>query len=296
MGEGGEGRESLGALWRRASRRVDRLDARLLLEHVARCTHAQLIAHAERELALEQVAQFEALLARREGGEPLAYLLGSAGFYGLEFAVTQAVLIPRPDTEVLVEQALGRARARCAAPDRESDRPGAGLSIVDLGTGSGIVAIVLARLCPQAQVSAVDISAAALDVARANAAAHRVPIRFLLGDWYAPLGGERFDLIVANPPYVVDGDPHLQQNGLMFEPQGALTDGVAGGDGLACIRSLIAGARDHLWPGGWMYIEHGYDQAVQVRALLRAAGFDEIASWRDAAAIERVSGGCLPAC
>ena len=278
-----KGGESLGALWRRASLRIDRLDARLLLEHVAGCTHAELIAHAERELAAERVAQFDALLARREGGEPLAYLVGSAWFLGFEFAVTDAVLIPRSDTEVLVEQASARARL-LSAP-----------RIVDLGTGSGIVAIVLARQCPAAQLSAVDISAAALDLARANAAAHRVSIRFLQGDWYAPLGCECFDLIVANPPYVAAGDPHLQQNGLLFEPPGALTDGEAGGDGLACIRRLIVGARDHLLPGGWMYIEHGYDQAVKVRALLQAAGFAEVASWRDAAAIERVSGGCLPA-
>ena len=276
---------SLGALWRAACARIDRLDARLLLEHVAGCTHADLIAHPERELSAAQGEQFADLLARRERGEPYAYLVGSASFYGLDFAVSDAVLIPRADSEVLVEQAL-----RCA----QSWPAGPGPRIVDLGTGSGIVAIVLARVCPSATVTALDVSQAALDVARANATRHGVKVRFVEGDWYTPLGGERFDLIVANPPYVAAGDSHLAQNGLPFEPQSALSDGVAGGDGLACIRILVDGAPHHLAPGGWLFIEHGYDQAVQVRALLRAAGFDEVASWRDSAAIERVSGGRWP--
>ena len=279
----GEASRAIGALWRQAGSRIDRSEARQLLQHVGAFSHAELIAHPERELSVEQLAQYQSLVARRAAGEPLAYLLGSAFFCGLEFAVSPAVLIPRPDTEVLVDEACRRAQ-RLSAP-----------RIVDLGTGSGIVAIVLARRLPKAAVTAVDLSSAALAVACANAQRHAASVRFLEGDWYAPLGGERFDLIVANPPYVVEGDPHLRQNGLMFEPQGALTDGVSGGDGLACIRTLIIGARDHLQPGGWMYIEHGYDQAVQVRALLQAAGFSGVASWRDAAAIERVSGGCLPA-
>ena len=281
---------SLGALWRQAGARVGRLDARLLLEYVGDCTHAELIAHPERRLRADQRARFEALLARRAGGEPLAYLVGSAWFGDLEFAVSDAVLIPRPDTEVLVDRGRSWLDAWRRAPQGDRAAP----RVVDLGTGSGIVAVMLARCCPQARISAVDISAAALDVARANADRHGVAIRFLQGDWYAPLAGERFDLIVANPPYVLAGDPHLLQDGLPFEPQQALTDAVAGGDGLGCIRALIAGAGDHLLPGGWIYIEHGYDQAVQVRALLRAAGFDQVASWRDAAAIERVSGGCVP--
>jgi release factor glutamine methyltransferase len=272
----------MGEAWRQASQRIDRLDARLLLERVCVCTHAELIAHDERELAPEQCTQFEALLSRRAVGEPLAYLLGSADFYGLEFAVSQAVLIPRPDTEVLVDQARARAQEFPAA------------RIVDLGTGSGIVAILLARLCSSATLTAVDLSAAALEVAQANAARHGVHIRFLEGDWYAPLGDERFDLIVSNPPYVAAGDPHLQHNGLPFEPPLALCDGVVGGDGLACLRALVAGAGKHLSPGGWLLIEHGYDQAVKVRDLLHAAGFCAIGSWCDAAAIERVSGGCLP--
>ncbi|WP_153111342.1 peptide chain release factor N(5)-glutamine methyltransferase [Propionivibrio limicola] len=280
MSEAGNG-VRLGDVWREACQRIDRLDARLLIEHVCGCTRTDLIAHPERLLTPEQAQRLAELLARREAGEPLAYLTGSAWFYDREFAVTPDVLIPRPDTEVLVDQALERTQ-KLSVP-----------RIVDLGTGSGIVAIMLAKLCPQASVTAVDISPASLAVARANAARHGVDVRFLEGDWYAPLGDERFDLIVSNPPYVVDGDPHLQLNGLPFEPQHALTDGVAGGDGLACIRILIDGAPAHLRPGGWLLIEHGYDQAVKVRELLRARGFAGVDSWRDGADIERVSGGHL---
>ena len=201
---------------------------------------------------------------------------------GFEFSVSPAVLIPRPETEVLVDEARKRAQALTAP------------RIVDLGSGSGIIAILLARLCPSAAVSAVELSAAALEYARLNARRHSVQIRFLEGDWFEPLGAERFDLMVSNPPYVADGDPHLQQNGLPFEPQVALCDGVPGGNGMACIRTLIQGARKHLLPGGWLLIEHGYDQAVEVRDLLSAAGFAELASWCDGAAIERVSGGRQP--
>ena len=272
--------EGFGETWRRASERIARLDARLLLEHVCGCTHAELIAHPERQLPAAEAARFAALVERRASGEPLAYLLGSAFFYGLEFYVSPAVLIPRPETELLVE--LARQRVQALAAPR----------IVDLGTGSGIVAIVLARLCPSAELTALDISAAALDVARNNAGRHGASVRFLEGDWYAPLGAERFDLIVANPPYIAAGDPHLEQNGLPFEPQRALTDGTS--DGLACVRTLVEGARAHLLPGGWLLIEHGYDQAVQVRELLQTAGFDDVGSWCDNAAIERVSGACVP--
>jgi release factor glutamine methyltransferase len=262
-----------------ASQRIDRLDARLLLEYVSGCTHTDLIARPDLAMTPDQATQLAALVARRAAGEPLAYLVGSADFYGLEFFVSPAVLIPRPDTEVLLELAVERAQALDAA------------RIVDLGTGSGIVAVTLARLCPSAEVTAVDVSAGAIDVARINAARHGANVRFLTGDWYAPLGDMRFDLIVSNPPYVVDGDPHLQQNGLNFEPQGALTDGVAGGDGLSCLRAIVEGASAHLLPGGWLLLEHGYDQAASVRALLADAGFSGIGSWRDLAGIERVSGG-----
>ena len=269
----------IGDAWRIASQRIDRLDARLLVEHVTGCTHTDLIARPEQAMTPDQAVQLAALVGRRADGEPLAYLVGRADFHGLEFLVSPAVLIPRPDTEVLVDLAAERAQGLNAA------------RIVDLGTGSGIVAVTLARLCPSAEVTAVDVSAGAIDVARINAARHGANVRFLTGNWYAPLGEMRFDLIVSNPPYVVDGDPHLQQNGLSFEPQGALTDGVAGGDGLSCLRVIVEGASAHLLPGGWLLLEHGYDQAAPVRVLLAAAGLSGIASWRDLAGIERVSGG-----
>ena len=271
----------LGDAWRLASPRIGRMEARQLLEHVSGCAHTDLIAHPEREMSDAQAERFDALVSRREAGEPLAYLLGSAWFAGLEFIVTPDVLIPRPDTEVLVDLAVERAQA-LSSP-----------RIVDLGTGSGIIPVLLAKRCPQAQITAVDVSRAALAVARANAERHGVTIRFLEGDWYAPLADERFDLIVSNPPYVAEGDPHLLRDGLPFEPQGALTDGVGGGDGMACLQAIVAGARAHLLPGGWLLLEHGYDQAVKVRKQLTDAGFDEVASWRDAGGIERVSGGAL---
>ncbi len=270
---------SLGEAWRQASQRIDRLDARLLLEHVCGCRHSDLIAHPERPLSAAQAAAFEVLVARRADGEPLAYLVGSAWFGDLEFRVTPAVLIPRPDTGVLVDVAAERARS--------FESP----CIVDLGTGSGIVAVSLARRCPKAHLTATDVSTEALALARANAEAHGLSVRFVEGDWFAPLGDEHFDLVVSNPPYVVEGDPHLLLNGLPFEPRGALTDGVAGGDGLACVRRIVAGAPAHLRAGGWLLMEHGYDQAVEVRGLLVAAGFVDVASWRDDAGIERVSGG-----
>jgi release factor glutamine methyltransferase len=273
---------TIGAAWRAASQRIDRLDARLLLEHLAGCSHADLIARPETVLSADLLANLESLVERRAVGEPLAYLLGTQPFYGREFLVSPAVLIPRPDTEVLVDVALEKA-ARMAAP-----------SIVDLGTGSGVVAVTLACLCPAARLTAVDCSPAAIEVAQANARRHGVQIDFRVGDWVAPLGDARFDLMVSNPPYVAEGDAHLQQNGLPFEPRAALTDGVAGGDGLACLRRIVGRASAHLRPGGWLLLEHGYDQAAQVRDLLDVAGLVDVASWRDLAMIERVSGGRQP--
>ena len=269
------------AAWRQAAQRIDRFEARLLLERVCRCTHADLLAEPGYLLSLIEITDFAALVARRAAGEPLAYLLGSAVFLDREFTVTPDVLIPRGDTEVLVRQALHYA-ASVTAP-----------RLVDLGTGSGIVAVSLALACSAAAITAVDVSEAALAVARRNAERHGANIRFLAGDWYAPLATERFDLIVSNPPYLATGDAHLQGDGLPFEPQIALTDGDAGGDGMACIRRLVEGARPHLLAGGRLLMEHGYDQAVKVRRLLVAAGFAEVESWRDAAGIERVSGGSV---
>ena len=266
-----------------AAPQIGRREARELLLLVCACSHAELIARGDAVLAEDEAVRYADLVARCAAGEPLAYLLGSAWFAGREFAVSPAVLIPRPDTEVLVEQGLAAIAGKTAP------------RLVDLGTGSGIVAVTLALTRPDAEVSAVDISPAALDVARSNAARLGATVRFLAGDWFAPLAGERFDLIVSNPPYVAAGDPHLTRDGLPFEPQGALTDGVSGGDGMACIAHLVAHAVAHLTPGGALRIEHGYDQAVKTRTLLLAAGFTEVDSWRDGAGIERVSGGRWPA-
>lgn len=272
---------SIGEAWRLARQRIDRLDARRLLEHVAGCSHADLLAYPEKLLSALQTTRLDELVRRRAGGEPLAYLVGSAGFYGREFKITADVLIPRPETELLVELALERLQ--------HMPEP----VVADLGTGSGVLAVSLKCHSPQARVVAVDLSPAALAVARRNARLHDAAVRFIEGDWYGPLVGERFDLIVANPPYVAAADPHLENGGLPFEPRMALTDGVRGGDGLDCIRVIVGGAMRHLLPGGWLLIEHGYDQAVAVRHLLRRAGLGGAASWPDLSGIERVSGASL---
>lgn len=257
-------------------RRIPRLDARLLVQHLLGIGHAEYLAYPERPLDAEQERAFFELVKRRERGEPLAYITGEREFFGRSFAVTQDVLIPRPDTELLVLLALERMLA--------FDEP----RVLDLGAGSGAIAVTLAAERPRAGVCAGDISAAALAVAERNAARHRARVRWLLGDWYGPVAGERFDLIVANPPYVAAQDPHLAQDGLPFEPDIALTDGA---DGLSCLRTIIAGAPAHLVPGGWLLCEHGYDQAATCRELFAASGFKHVGSWRDLAAIERVTGG-----
>lgn len=254
----------------------DRLDNRLLVAHALRLSREQLITRTEHVLNAEEAQRVTAAFARRSTGEPVAYILGRREFYGLALLVTPDVLIPRADTELLVELALAHAH------------PGA--RVVDLGTGSGAVAIALARTRHDLQVSATDISHAALDVARQNAALHRVQPAFYQGSWYAPLGQHRFDLIVANPPYIVAADPHLSQGDLPFEPLDALTDHA---DGLSALRLLAAGAHRHLHPGGWVLLEHGYDQAQAVRALLTAQGFTGVQSWTDLSGIERVSGAQL---
>lgn len=260
-------------------RRIARLDARLLVQHVAGIGHAEFLAHPERLLAADELRLFMDLVARRAHGEPLAYLTGEREFFGRSFRVTPEVLVPRPDTERLVLAAREAAQAR------------AGLRIVDLGTGSGVIAVTLALECPHAELTAVELSPGALAVARDNALRLGARVRFLAGDWYAPLAGERFDLIVANPPYVAASDPHLAQDGLPFEPDLALTDG---GDGLGCLRAIVAAAPEYLAPGGGVLLEHGYDQAAAVRALLAARGFLAIRSLRDLGGNERVSGGVLP--
>jgi release factor glutamine methyltransferase len=272
---------TLGEAMAFARAKIDRLDARLLLEYATGCTHADLLARPETPVIAPAFAQFAEWVERRAAGEPLAYLTGEAEFRCRVFQVSPAVLIPRPETEVLIELALEKLQG-LAAP-----------RVVDLGSGSGIVAISLALECPAAQVSAVDLSPDALAVARNNAGRLRAPVAFFAGDWLAPLAGERFDLIVSNPPYVADGDPHLALNGLPFEPQMALSDQEVGGDGLACIRRIVAAAAAHLNPGGWLLFEHGYDQGEASRNLLTAAGFKAASTFPDLAGIDRVSGAHL---
>jgi release factor glutamine methyltransferase len=261
-----------------ARARIDRLDARLLLQYATGCTHTDLLARPETTVIAPAYAQFAEWVERRAAGEPLAYLVGEAEFRGRVFQVSPAVLIPRPETEVLIELALEKLHG-LAAP-----------TVVDLGTGSGIVAISLALECPAATIAAVDLSKEAISVARNNAGRLGAKVDFYQGDWLAPLAGERFDLIVSNPPYVADGDPHLALNGLPFEPQMALTDGA---DGLNCIRHIIAAAANHLNPGGWLLFEHGYDQGAASRNLLTAAGLKSASTFPDLAGIARVSGAYL---
>ncbi|HET6492139.1 MAG TPA: peptide chain release factor N(5)-glutamine methyltransferase [Burkholderiales bacterium] len=260
-----------------AQRTIAALDARVLLCHVTQRDAAYLIAHAEESLDPQRAGAFDTLVARRAAGEPIAYITGTREFFGLDFHVTPAVLIPRPETELLVELALARI-----APNEESQ-------VLDLGTGSGCVASSIARHRPHARVTAVDCSTEALSLARENAQALGIRnIVFATGEWFGPVPGQRFDLIVANPPYVAEDDPHLALGDLRFEPRIAL---VAGADGLDAIRAIVAGAERHLEPRGWLLLEHGYDQGAGCRALLQAAGFRDIRSWRDLAGHERVSGG-----
>ncbi len=259
---------------------LDAVDARVLLRAVLGVDDLYLVAHNHEIVSAAHEARFRALAARRAAGEPVAYLVGERAFYEQIFKVTPAVLIPRPETELLVELAL--ARLPPAAPRH----------LLDLGTGSGCIAISIALARPQAQVTALDQSTPALAVARENAARLQAPnVIFHGSDWYAAVRAQRFDVIVSNPPYVAEGDAHLGQGDLRFEPASALT---AGADGLDDIQRIVAGARAHLVPGGWLLFEHGYDQAARCRELLLQAGFIDVQSWRDLAGIERVSGGRAP--
>lgn len=259
-----------------ARKRINAVDARLLLRHVLQCPASRLVGFPESRLDPAQWSEFRALVERRAAGEPVAYLVGERAFYGYDLVVTPAVLIPRPDTELLVELALAHF----------GDKPGA--RVLDLGTGSGALAVALALELPGAEVTAVDRSREALLVAMANAARLGASVSFVLSDWFSALEGDRFQLIVANPPYIAASDPHLEQGDLRFEPQTALASGPEGLDDLA---QIAAEAPHHLEAGGWLFMEHGYDQASRVRSLLTDAGFASIASHRDLAGIERVTGG-----
>ncbi|MGI9218693.1 MAG: peptide chain release factor N(5)-glutamine methyltransferase [Hydrogenophaga sp.] len=270
------------ALRRAATAGLDRLDAQMLLLHaLGRSPHdrAWLIAHDSDPLTADAADRWGALLQRRQAGEPVAYLLGEKEFGGLTLAVDARVLVPRPDTEVLVEWALD------ALPPGGANVP----RLLDLGTGSGAIALTVADRRPNVHVTATDASADALAVAQANAQRLGLAVRFAYGAWLAAVPGERFDVIASNPPYIAEGDHHLAA--LTHEPIGALT---AGPDGLDDIRQIVAHAPSALNPGGWLLLEHGHDQAAAVREQLGAQGFEAVSSRTDLAGIERCSGGRWP--
>ena len=257
---------------------LPRLEAQMLLLHALGQppqARAWLLAHDDAALPADAATRLHALATRRLAGEPMAYLTGEKHFHGLRLQVDARVLDPRDDTETLVDWALALLPAD--APRR----------VLDLGTGSGAIALAIAHARPQARVTAVDASADALTVARANAGQLGLAVTLHHGDWLAPVAGERFDLIVSNPPYIAEGDAHLPA--LAHEPRAAL---VSGADGLDDLRRIVATAPAHLAPGGWLLLEHGWDQAAAVRALLTDAGFTQVQSRRDLAGIERCSGGC----
>lgn len=256
-----------------------RADAEILLAHLLCRDRTWLFMHADDPLDAAAVARFEAVVARRRAGEPVAYLVGQRGFWRFDLEVTPDTLIPRADTECLVEQALAHLPV---------DRA---LRLLDLGTGSGAIALALALERPRASVVAVDLSAGAAAVARRNAQrlglAARVEVRE--GAWFAPVVGERFDLIASNPPYIESDDPHLVEGDLRFEPRTALASGA---DGLDDLRILVRDAPAHLQAEGWLLVEHGWRQGAAVRALFEAAGFNDVATATDLEGRDRVTSGC----
>lgn len=276
----------LAAVITTAREKLPTSEARLLLGHVLQKPLAWLLAHDDEVLDEAGLSAFKTLATRRAAGEPVAYLLGYREFFGREFLTTPATLIPRPETELLVERVIEKVSLKVG--DGETAIKHKSRRILDLGTGTGCIAITLALECPGVLVCAIDASKAALDVAQANAQRLNANVRFLHSDWFAAVGGEKFDLIVGNPPYIAAEDAHLLQGDLRFEPPAALASGA---DGLDAMRHIIAAAPAHLSAHGQLWLEHGYDQADTVRALLAAAGFTAIAQHRDLAGIVRVSGG-----
>lgn len=257
--------------------RLPRLETQMLWQHVLQVPRVWLIAHDTDILAPEAVHSYRQLEARRLAGEPMAYIVGRREFMGYEFDVTPAVLIPRPETELLVETACDFLQD-IAAP-----------KVLDLGTGTGAIAVSIALAYPRATVMATDFSAAALAVAQKNAQRLGSSVEFMCGNWYDALAGHKdFDLIVSNPPYISRNDPHLLEGDVRFEPKDALTDG---NDGLTALQAIVEGAGQRLRPKGALYMEHGWDQAAAVRRLLQEAGFMQIRSLKDLAGIERISGG-----
>ncbi len=253
------------------------IEVRCLLQAVLQVNHAYLISHPEYQLNDEQYVRYSTLFERRLSGEPIAYIFGEREFFGLNFKVTPATLIPRSDTELLVEIALQRITQQGAC------------RVLDMGTGSGAIALSIAHKRPNAEVVAVDASEAALEIARLNMQQLSLNnVKLIHSDWFAALQDKRFDAIVSNPPYIAADDAHLTQGDLRFEPRTALASGA---DGLNDIRCICAHAKSYLNAQGWLLLEHGYNQAESVRVLLRQSGFSDVFSAQDLAGIERVSGG-----
>jgi release factor glutamine methyltransferase len=263
-----------------AQAEIDPIDARALLQHTVKTNRAYLAAHSEKVLSAIQQQQFFELIARRKNGEPIAYIIGEREFFGLTFNVTRAVLIPRPETEMLVEQVLMRLSEH--HPKR----------ILDLGSGSGAIAIAVAHHRPFAEIVATDVSNEALAVARLNAdmilRERAAAIEFVQSDWFDNVSGERFDVIVSNPPYIAEDDPHLAQGDLRFEPRQAL---AAGPRGLSALAHIARNAAPRLAPGGWLLFEHGYDQGRACRALLENNGFTATQTLQDLAGLDRITLG-----
>ena len=293
-----------------------KLETQLLMQHALNVNRAWLIAHQDDSLAPSIHTAYRAMLERRLNGEPIAYILGYREFYGLNLKVSADTLIPRADTETLVEAALAKIALSLTPSPQPSPTRGEGvhvadlspsplcgrgvgergengekLSILDLGTGAGAIALAIAKHRPQANMTALDASQAALNIAIENAQNLNIPnVKFILSDWFSALENEKFDLIVSNPPYIEANDAHLKQGDLRFEPLSALASGA---DGLDAIRTIITQAPQHLNPHGYLMLEHGYNQADKVAALLKQAGFSEISHAKDLAGINRVTLGCM---
>lgn len=265
------------ALHQAAATGVDRLDAQLLLSQLLGQPRSWLLAHDEHTLSETMATDWQVRLARRAAGEPLAYVLGEWPFRGLPLTVSPAVLVPRPETELLVEWAL---ECLDTAPSQD---------VLDLGTGSGAVALAIAAARPQARVQATDTDGAALAVAHINATRLGLPVKLSQGDWWAAVPGQKFGLVVSNPPYIAPGDPHLQALG--HEPMLALT---APDQGLDALRAIVCGAPQHLLPGAWLALEHGHDQAAAVQRMLRDHGFEQPQTRADLAGMARCTGARWP--
>lgn len=267
---------TLGALLKEAP--LVPLENRILASYALSLSRVQLITQSERIITDEEAAQLNILFQRRLEGEPIAYIVGEREFFGLSFEVNPAVLIPRPETELLVELI-----DQIPLPTQPA--------ILDMGTGSGAIAVAIAVNYPNATITAIDASEAALTVAQGNAKRHQQSrIHFYCSDWFSAIPTEKFNVIVSNPPYIEQHDHHLSEGDVRFEPIDALTDHA---DGLSDLQHIIQAAPMHLYPEGWLLLEHGYDQAEAVRQALQAAGFKQVQSWKDLAGIERVSGGQL---